>query len=67
MKGLINIKNDDNKCFFGVMWYLNPLNQKHQKILKVDKTMAYNIDYKGIRFPVSKKDYKRIEKNIYLH
>ena len=28
--------------------------------------MAYNIDYKGTRFPVSKKDYKRIEKNIYL-
>ena len=62
MKGLINIKSNDNKCF---LWrhirHLNPLNTNPQRITKADKTMANNLDYKGIDFPVSKKDCKKIE------
>ena len=62
MKGLINVKNNDNKCF---LWcherHLNPLKTRHERIKKVDKTMADNLDCKGIYFPVSKKDYEKIE------
>ena len=38
MKGLINIKNNDNKCF---LWcytrHLNPLKLHPERITKVDK------------------------------
>ena len=55
MKGLFNIKSNDNKYF---LWcyirHLNPLNKNPQRITKVDKTMANNLD--------CKKDYKKIEK-----
>ena len=38
MKGLINIKNNDNKCF---LWchirHLSPLNIHPERIIKVDK------------------------------
>ena len=60
MKGLINIKNNDNKCF---LWchirHLNPL-KTHPEI---------NLNYEGVKFPVSKKDYCKIEKenNIYIN
>ena len=43
------------------MRHLNLLNKNPQRITKVDKTMANNLDYKDIKFPVSKKDYKKIE------
>ena len=56
MKGLINIKKDDNKCF---LWcdirHLNPLNKNTQRITKADKKVAHDIVYKDIKFPVSKK------------
>ena len=66
MKGLINIKNNDKKCF---LWchirHLNPLNIIKTKIIikiiKTDKNMANDLDYNDIEFPVSKKDYSRIE------
>ena len=61
-KGLINVKNNDNKCF---LWYhirhLNPLNKDLQGITKVNKKMDIYFDYKDIEFPFSKKDYKKIE------
>ena len=62
MKGLINIKNNDKKCF---LWcnirYLNPLNKNPQGITQVDKKIVNNIDWKEIVFPVCKRDYKKIE------
>ena len=62
MKGLINIKNDDNKCFLLChVRHLSPLNNP-QRIAKIDKTMANGLDYKDIKFPVSKKDNKKIER-----
>ena len=68
-KGLINLTNNGNKCF---LWChvrdLNPLNKNLQRIAKVDKATANNLDYKDIKFPVSKKNYQKIEQqNIYLH
>ena len=63
MKGLINTKNNDNKCF---LWchikHLNPLKINPERITKVDKKMINDLDYEGIKFPVPKKDYWKIEK-----
>ena len=36
--------------------HLNPLNKTPQRITKADKTMANNLDYKNIKFPISKKE-----------
>ena len=59
MKGLINIKNNDNKCF---LWchirHLNPLKIYPGRITKVDKNMVKVLDFKGIEFPVCKKILK---------
>ena len=61
MKGLINIKNNDNKCF---LWchirHLNLLKIHPERITKVDKKMINDLDYEGIKFPASKKDMKKI-------
>ena len=70
MKGLINIKNSDNKYF---LWchirHLNPLKIHPERITKADKNMVNDLDYEGIKFPVSKKDYSRIEQknNIFIN
>ena len=62
VKDLINIKNNDNKCF---LWchirHLNPLKIHPEKITKEDKNVN-NVYYDGIEFTVSKKDFGRVEK-----
>ena len=62
-KGLINIKNEDNECF---RWchirHLNPQEKNPQRIKKEDKKMIEKLNYSGIEFPISKKDYNKIEK-----
>ena len=54
MKGLINIKNNDNKCF---LWchirHLNPLKIHPERITKAHKNMVNDLDYNGIVFSVS--------------
>ena len=61
MKGLINIQNDDEKCF---LWchvrYLNCKGVKLSRITKKDKETAKSLNYSGVEFPVSKKDYCKI-------
>ena len=47
MKVLINIKNNDNKCF---LRHLNPLKIHPERITKADKSMANDLDYEGIEF-----------------
>ena len=63
MKGLINIKSNANKCF---LWchirYFNPLKIHPERITKADKDMVNNLYYEGIKFPVFKKDFGKIEK-----
>ena len=63
MKGLINIKNNQNKCF---LWchirHLNLVKKHPKKIAKEDKNMIRDLDYESIKFSVSKKDYCRIER-----
>ena len=62
-KGLINIKNKDNECF---RWchirHLNPQKKDPQRIKKDDKQFIGGLNYKGIEFPVSQKQYNKIEK-----
>ena len=62
-KGLINIKNKDDKCF---RWchirHLNPQSKDPQRLKKVDKQYIDNLDYSNIIFPVSQKQYNKIEK-----
>ena len=62
-KGLINLKNEDNQCF---RWchirFLNPQDKYPQRIKKVDKQYIENLDYSGIEFPVTTKQYNKIEK-----
>ena len=62
-KGLINLKNKDNECF---RWchirHLNPQDENPQRINKTDKEYIEKLDYSNIQFPVTVKQYKRIEK-----
>ena len=61
-KGLINIQNDDNKCF---LWchvrHLDLIDKSPQRIAKEGKEFVDKLNYEGINFPVSKKDYDKIE------
>ena len=61
MKGLINIQNNNNKCF---LWchvrYLNCDGSKLSRITKKDKEISQNLNYDGIKFPVSNKDFLKI-------
>ena len=62
MKGLINIKNNDNKCF--VRCYVRHLNicgNNLYRITKKDKEIFKDINYSGVDLPVSKKRYGKIE------
>ena len=62
MKGLINIQNNYNKCF---LWchvrHLNLNGVKLERITKKEKEIVKNLNYNGVDFPVSKKDYIKIE------
>ena len=74
VKGLINIKSNDSKCF---LWchirHLNPLKIHPERITKADKNIVNDLDYKGIEFLVSEKDFGKIEKrnnicsNLFCH
>ena len=63
MKGLINIKNNDNKFF---LWchirHLNFVKRHPERITKENKNMVDDLDYEGIKVTVSKKDYCRIKR-----
>ena len=61
-KGLINIKNKDEKCF---LWchvrHINPSKEHPERIKKTDKKVTEKLDYDGIEFPVQEKDFNKIE------
>ena len=62
-KGLINIKNNDHKCF---LWchvrHLNPIENNPQRVKMIDKALAKELDYTGVTFPVTIRDIGKIEK-----
>ena len=57
------MKNKDNECF---RWchirHLNPQKKDPQRIKKDDKQYVDKLNYNGIMFPVSQKQYQKIEK-----
>ena len=62
-KGLIDIKNKDDECFKRChIRHLNPQKKDPQRIKKADKQYIEKLDYTNIVFPVSQKQYNKIEK-----
>ena len=61
-KRLINIKNNDQKC---LLWchvrHINPLKEHRERIKKIDKEIACNLNYDEIEFPVKEKDFNKVE------
>ena len=61
-KGLINIESKDDECF---RWchirHLNPQTKNPHRIKKDDKQFIGVLNYKGIEFPVSQKQYNKTE------
>ena len=68
MKGLINLKNEDHKCF---MWcnvrLINPTNSHPERINKQDKKIAANLNYSDIEFPLNTSDYELIENRFEMN
>ena len=68
MKGLINLKNKDHKCF---MWchirFINPTNSHPERINKQDKKIASNLDYRGINVPIKARDYEIVEERFNIN
>ena len=62
-KGLINLQNDDDRCF---LWchvrHLNPIENNPQRVKETDKALAKELDYTGVAFPVTIQDMSKIEK-----
>ena len=65
MKGLINLKNKDHKCF---MWchvrLINPTNSHPERINEQDKKNAANLNYSGIVFLLDFDDYEETEDRL---
>ena len=61
-KGLINIKNKDQKCF---LWchvrHINSVKINPERITREDKKLANDLDYDQVGFPVPEKDISKIE------
>ena len=61
-KGIIKIENSDQKCF---LWcptrHINLVKIHPERITQKDQEMISDLDYKGIEFSVSKKDFSKIE------
>ena len=61
-KGLIKLQNNDNECF---RWchirHLKPQEKNPQRIKKCDEEYMKNLDYTNVSFPVTQKDYRKIE------
>ena len=68
MKGLINLKNKDHKCF---MWchvrLINSKNSHPERINKQDKRIASTLDYRGINFRMKARDYEIIEEKFEIN
>ena len=61
-KGLTNIKNNDQKSF---LWchvrHINPLKEHPERITKIDKKIAFSLNYDETEFPVEENDFKKTE------
>ena len=41
--------------------HINPLKEHAERITRIDKEIARNLNYDEIKFPVEEKDFKKIE------
>ena len=61
-KGLINIKNNDQKCF---LWchvrHINPVKIHPERITQTDRKLANDLNYNKIEFSVGEKDSSKIK------
>ena len=68
MKGLINIKNEDNECFkLCHIRFINPQDKHPKRIKKQDKEIAETLDYRGINFPMKARNYEIIEERLNIN
>ena len=62
-KGLINIKNNDQKCF---LWFdvrhINPVKIHPERITQNDRKIANSLNYDGVAFPVPENDFSKVER-----
>ena len=58
IKGLINIKNKDQKYF---VRHINPVKIHPVRITREDKKLANDLDYDGFEFPVQEKIFSKNE------
>ena len=62
MKGLINLKNKDHKCFMCcLVRMLNPQNRNAERVDKQDKKIAANSNYLDIVFPLDFSPCEKVE------
>ena len=63
MLGLINLQNNDDKCFLmDLVRHLNPRKKNPQRITQSNREFAKKLDFSGITFPVTRNQINRIEK-----
>ncbi|CAB4031136.1 uncharacterized transposon-derived, partial [Paramuricea clavata] len=61
--GLINMKNEDNKCFiWSHVRHVRPKVRRATTITRQDVEFSENLDYEGIDFPVKISDIDKIER-----
>ena len=61
-KRIINIKNNDQKCFLLChVRHLNPVKIHPERITQNDKELVNDLDYDEIEFPVWEKDFSKID------
>ena len=61
-KGLINIKNNNKKCFpWCHVRHINPVKIHPERITQKDKEFVNDLNYDKIKFPVSKEDFSKTE------
>ncbi|GIY58481.1 uncharacterized protein CEXT_311891 [Caerostris extrusa] len=62
-KAIINVKNKDNKCFmWSILSAIHPVVKDAQRVSKYKK-YENELNFKGIKFPISFNDIKKFEKN----
>ena len=69
-RGPINIKNNNQKCFlWGHIRHINSVKIYAERITQKDKKLINDLNYKVIKFPVSKNYFSKIQmkKNICIN
>ena len=67
-KGLINIKNEDQKCFLCChVRHINPVKIHPERVTKKKKTPVNDLDYDGIEFLCKRMFFTRLKRKTVLH